>query len=64
MDVLGYVFWERQMTLVMIFNVWIAVLGIWAMNRQDNLPMAVILSGITALNICSVIYKLLQHGVV
>ena len=64
MDVLGYVFWEKQMTLVMILNVWIAVLSIWAMNRQDTLYMAAILSGIAALNICSVVYKLLPQGVV
>ena len=46
------------MTLIMVFNVWIALLSIWAMIREDKLHMAAVL------NICSVIYKLLPQGVI
>ena len=52
------------MTLIMVFNVWIALLSIWAMIREDKLHMAAVLSGVAALNICSVIYNLLPQGVI
>ena len=38
------------MTLIMVFNVWIALLSIWAMIREDKLHMAAVLSGFAALN--------------
>lgn len=52
------------MELVTIANVWVSIFCVVEATKQDNLVFRMVLSAMSALNICSVIYKLLPQGVV
>lgn len=52
------------MELVTIANVWVSIFCVVEATKQDRLAFRMILTALAALNICSVIYKLLPQGVI